>query len=64
MRYLWTWAVTKNEELQSRIDRCVRAISHRMFLLAGTALLAAAPALAGEVTPDRLVNADHERATG
>src|SRR5262245_61244191 len=32
----------------------------RTLLLAGTAALAASPALAGEVTPDRLANADKE----
>jgi alcohol dehydrogenase (cytochrome c) len=34
--------------------------SIRAALLAGTVLSAAAPALAAEVTPDRLVNANHE----
>src|SRR5215468_8638867 len=34
--------------------------SVRAFLLAGSVMLPVAPAVAADVTPDRLVNADHE----
>jgi len=34
--------------------------THPAYLLAGAALLAVAPAVAADVTPDRLVNADRE----
>src|ERR1700752_4707921 len=34
--------------------------SFRTLLLAGSAMLATAPAIAADVTPDRLVNADRE----
>jgi alcohol dehydrogenase (cytochrome c) len=34
--------------------------SIRKLLLGGAAVLATCPALAGDVTPDRLVNADKE----
>ena len=38
--------------------------SLRNLLLAGAALIAAAPAIAADVTPERLVNADQERGIG
>src|SRR5262249_51843604 len=47
---------------QTRTNQGGNAMTNRIrtLLLAGTAALAASPALAGEVTPDRLANADKE----